>query len=66
MQIEEDVTDNVSHLVHETLLQFLSKKEISEKKIKYLSPLIGTKTKKQLNYTCSTKSTPIPQQKLDL
>ena len=45
MQIEEDVTENVSHLVHETLLQLLSKREITEKNLKYLSPLIGTKTK---------------------
>lgn len=42
MQIENDVTNNVALLVHQTLAKLLANGEITEKNLKYLSP-IGTK-----------------------
>ena len=45
MQIENDITNNVSKLVHATLTQLLNNGEINEKTMKYLSPMGDKKTK---------------------
>ena len=45
MQIENDITNNVSKLVHVTLTQLLNNGEINEKTMKYLSPMGDKKTK---------------------
>ena len=45
MQIENDITNNVSKLVHDTLTQLLNNGEINEKTMKYLSPMGDKKTK---------------------
>lgn len=38
-EIEKDITDNISKLVHETLLELFSKNEITKKQFEYLSPI---------------------------
>ena len=39
MHIENDITDNISEVVHQTLRELLAKGEISKMNFKYLSPL---------------------------
>ena len=45
MQIEDDVTNNVCKLVHNTLTNLCKKGEICEKTLKYLSPIGDRNTK---------------------
>lgn len=45
IQIEDDVTNNVSKLVHDTLIQLWRKGEINDKTLEYLSPIGDKKTK---------------------
>ena len=45
MHIENDITDSISELVHQTLGELLAKGEISKKNFKYLSPLEHKKHK---------------------
>lgn len=44
-QIENDITKNISTLVHQTLLELFSKGEITKGQLKYLSPHEGSPTR---------------------
>ena len=45
IQIKNDVTNNVSKLVHDTLIQLYRKSELNDKTLEYLSPMGDKKTK---------------------
>ena len=44
-QIENDITNNISSLVHQTLIELLTKGEITKKQLEYLSPHGGGKVR---------------------
>ena len=63
IQIENEVTNNVSKLVHDTLIQLWRKGELNDKTLEYLSPIGDKKKRKQQSYIYSKKFTLTHQQR---